>query len=93
MKSAYDKIAAGLEDAIAYAGGDTTRARVANVDVAQIRAATGKSQADFASRYGFSVRTVQEWEQGRRQPDGGSATLLRMIAADPRGVEAILERI
>ncbi|MEE2917169.1 MAG: transcriptional regulator [Pseudomonadota bacterium] len=93
MKSAYDKIAAGLEDAIAYAGGDTTRARVANVDVAQIRAATGKSQPDFASTYGFSVRTVQEWEQGRRQPDGGSATLLRMIAADARAVEAILERI
>jgi putative transcriptional regulator len=93
MKSAYDKIAAGLNDAIAYAGGDESRGRVANVDVASIRAATGKTQPEFASTYGFSIRTVQEWEQGRSQPNGGSATLLKMIAADRAGVEAILARI
>ena len=45
MKSAFDKIAAGLDDAIAFAQGDGERARVAKVvDIKAIRAARGLSQ-------------------------------------------------
>lgn len=78
VKSAFDKIAAGLEDAIAFAGGHAARGRVATVDVRAVRAATRLTQGAFARTYRFPVGTVRDWEQMRRQPDTGSATLLKM---------------
>lgn len=51
--------------------------------VAAARAATGLSQAAFASLLGVSVRTLQEWEQGRKAPSGAAATLLRVAARHP----------
>lgn len=93
MKSAFDKIAAGLEDAIAFAGGDEDRGRVATVDVRSVRAATKLTQDAFARTYRFPIGTVRDWEQKRRQPDTGSATLLKMIEVDPKGVEEIIARV
>ena len=93
MKSAYDKIAAGLEDAIAYAEGDKRRAREATVDVKAIRQASGMTQAAFAEAFGLRVATLRDWEQGRRRPDTGSVTLLKMIAADPGGVRRIMAKV
>lgn len=92
MKGAFDKIAADLDDAIAYAGGNTGRGRVASVDVKAIRKAAGKTQPEFAKAYGFPVGTVRDWEQGRRQPDSGSVTLLKMIETDPATVEALVAK-
>lgn len=90
-RSAFDKIAAGLEDAIAYAGGDSGRARVAvPIDVKAIRAATRKSQAQFADAYHLPVGTVRDWEQNRRQPDAPARVLLCLIRADPAGVERMI---
>jgi len=51
--------------------------------VAAARAATGLSQATFAKLLGVSVRTVQEWEQGRKVPSGAAATLLKVAARHP----------
>ena len=45
---------------------------------ARVRQATGLSQAEFAEILGVSVRTLQDWEQGRRKPSGAAATLLRI---------------
>ena len=56
--------------------------------VASIRAGTGLSQAKFASLLGVSVRTLQEWEQGRRAPTGAARTLLMVAAKNP---QALLE--
>lgn len=56
--------------------------------VASIRARTGLSQAKFAALLGVSVRTLQEWEQGRRAPSGAARTLL-MIA--DRNSQALLD--
>jgi putative transcriptional regulator len=51
--------------------------RVINVpSVAEIRERTGLSQARFATLLGVSVRTLQDWEQGRRAPSGAARTLL-----------------
>lgn len=88
----FNGIVAGLNDAVAYAKGDHSRGRVANVDVKAVRAATKLSQAKFADAYQFKAATVRDWEQGRRAPDTGSVTLLRMIKADPEGVQKILAK-
>ena len=56
--------------------------------VAAIRERTGLSQAEFASLLGVSVRTLQEWEQGRRTPSGAARTLLMVAAKNP---QALLE--
>ena len=52
-------------------------------DVAGLRAHFGLSQAKFAALLGISVDTLQNWEQGRRQPDGPAKVLLRVAAAHP----------
>lgn len=62
-------------------------ARVTNVpSVATIRERTGLSQAKFASLLGVSVRTLQEWEQGRRAPSGAARTLLTIAAKNPHAL-------
>jgi putative transcriptional regulator len=52
--------------------------------VATIREGTGLSQPRFAELLGVSVRTLQEWEQGRRAPSGAARTLLLIAARNPR---------
>lgn len=59
--------------------------RIVNVpDVKSIRESTGLSQAKFASLLGVSVRTLQDWEQGRRAPSGAARTLLVIAHKNPR---------
>jgi putative transcriptional regulator len=50
---------------------------------ARIRKAAGLSQSEFAEILGVSVRTLQDWEQGRRRPSGAAATLLRIAEKHP----------
>jgi putative transcriptional regulator len=58
------------------------------LDAAMIRERMGLSQAKFATLLGISPRTLQGWEQGRREPKGAERTLLRVAARHP---EALLE--
>jgi putative transcriptional regulator len=59
--------------------------RVVSVpSVTSIREGTGLSQAKFALLLGVSVRTLQEWEQGRRAPSGAARTLLLIAMKNPR---------
>jgi putative transcriptional regulator len=61
--------------------------RVVNVpSVATIRERTGLSQVKFSALLGVSVRTLQEWEQGRRAPSGAARTLLMVAAKNPRAL-------
>ena len=63
------------------------RGRVINVpDVASIRKKTGLSQARFAVLLGVSVRTLQDWEQGRRAPSGAARTLLMVADRNPHAL-------
>lgn len=68
-------------------------ARVTKVepnDVAQARHNTGLSQAEFAEVLSISKRTLQEWEQGRRQPSGAAQTLIRIAKRHPDVVREAL---
>ena len=61
--------------------------RVTNVpEVAAIREKTGLSQARFAHLLGVSIRTLQDWEQGRRVPSGAARTLLLVANNNPRAL-------
>lgn len=61
--------------------------RVVNVpDVAAVRQKTGLSQSQFAALLGVSVRTLQDWEQGRRAPSGAARTLLLVADRNPRAL-------
>ena len=54
--------------------------------VTSIREKTGLSQARFAQLLGVSVRTLQDWEQGRRAPSGAAKTLLTIADKNPRAL-------
>ncbi len=64
----------------------------APVDVRAIRQRLGKSQTEFARMIGVSVSTLQNWEQGRRRPDGPARALLKVAAENPEAVSAALGR-
>jgi putative transcriptional regulator len=69
-------------------------ARVTHVEVpplVEVRNRIGLSQAQFAKLLGVSVRTLQEWEQGRRQPSGAAKTLLRVAERHPEVLRELAE--
>lgn len=76
----------GVDDAALGPG----RYVAASPDVRALRERLGLSQEVFAARFGLALRTVQEWEQRRRVPDGPARTLLRVIGRDPAAVERAL---
>ena len=88
---AFEKIMAGLEDALAYADGDISRGtahqvKIANVDITHLREKLGLSQDRFAALFGLSSRTVRNWEQGVRHPEGPARILLQVIDREPEAV-------
>ena len=58
------------------------------IEAADARAKVGVSQSEFGAMFGVSVRTLQDWEQGRREPSGAARTLLRIAARTPDAVRA-----
>lgn len=92
--SAFEKIKAGLDDAIAFAGGDA-KAGAAHVpraiDVRAIRRSTGLTQAAFAMRYSLSLNRLRDWEQGRSRPDSAARAYLLVIEHEPQAVDRALK--
>lgn len=94
-RKAFDKIAAGLTDAMAIMEGraapETYRVHVpANVDVKAIRAKLNLTQGQFAARFGFSPGAVRDWEQGRKTPEKSNRVLLTIIERRPDVVTEVL---
>jgi putative transcriptional regulator len=55
-------------------------------DVRSLREGLGLSQSEFAALFGFNVRSVQDWEQGRRRPEIPIRAYLAVIRRDPQAV-------
>lgn len=72
-----------------FGGGEADRGVVGTVDARAVRDAMMMTQGAFAETCRFPVGTVRDWAQRRRQPDTGSATLLKMIQADPTMFSAV----
>jgi len=60
------------------------------VDVKAIRQSLGLSQSSFAARFGLSLHTLRNWEQGKRQPDPAARAYLRVIEKAPETVYEVL---
>ena len=89
-------VVAGLKQAVAHARGEISLPVrhydvPGPVDVKAIRAKSGFSQAEFAKRYGFSVRTLQDWEFGRTQPPSAVRAYLIVIDRFPDTVERAIK--
>lgn len=68
------------------------RARVHRPEVSEIaraRLVSGLSQSAFATLLGVSVRTLQDWEQGRREPSGAAKTLARVAERHPEVLQEL----
>jgi len=64
------------------------KTRVVSSPAVEARERTGLSQSQFAALLGVSVRTLQGWEQGRKQPSGAARTLLAVARTNPKALLA-----
>ena len=55
-----------------------------------LRERPGLTQSDFSQMIGVSIRTLQNWEQGRREPEGPAKALLRVVERNPQAVLSAL---
>lgn len=82
----------GMEMVAAHIRGEVTvpTVQVVHPNVKAIRTARSLSQAEFASKYGFNLRTLQDWEMGRARPPFALLSYLRVIEREPAAVERAL---
>lgn len=82
----YDDLSTSLNQALVIAKGNAQPSRQFTHDVPsikKIRAKTGLSQQQFADKLNISSRTLQNWEQGTRNPTGATITLMRLLDKQP----------
>ena len=85
----FDELVASVREGGAILRGETAPARAFVVDgpnVKRIRANYRLSQNEFAALLGISVKTLRNWEQGRRTPEGPARVLLQVAARHPDAV-------
>jgi putative transcriptional regulator len=92
-KVSFDKLAESVRQAGRIRRGEMKASRVFHfspADIKEIRLRLKKSQAEFALMIGVSLATLQNWEQGRRFPEGPARALLKIAAEKP---EAVIEAL
>ncbi|KQP43697.1 NadS family protein [Pseudorhodoferax sp. Leaf274] len=85
-KTLFEDLVGSLQEAKAIARGTAAASRRFHVtapDARAVRDRIGLSQSEFAKLMRVSVKTLQNWEQHRRQPTGPAAALLTIVAAAP----------
>ena len=95
MSDAGKRLVESAQQALDFAKGDAPtegyRVHIPDeIDVKKIREELNLSQSEFAQHFGFSVRTLQEWEQGRSVPRGAARNFLIVIRREPEMVRRAL---
>ena len=89
-KKAFAELASSVRDMGRHMrGAKVAGARVIRVrepNVRTIRRKSGLSQSQFAVLIGVSLRTLQNWEQGRTRPTGPARALLRIVEKNPKAI-------
>lgn len=93
MSEAFNRIRAGLEQAIAHAAGEPVEVvlhhptKIGHATepnpITLTRQRCGLSETEFAKALHITPRTLKQWEQGERKPSGTAATLLKIVARHP----------
>jgi DNA-binding transcriptional regulator YiaG len=92
MSELGQEILDGLHETLNFVKGHPTKGRASlmaggqEIDIRDIREQLGMTRDEFARAFHFKKKTVQNWEQGIRQPTEHTLAYLRLIAADPKGV-------
>ncbi len=85
----FDQLVASVKQAGAIKRGELKPGRMTQMDpedIRMIRRRLNKSQSEFALMIGVSVSTLQNWEQGRRRPEGPARALLKIASENPETV-------
>ena len=85
----FDQLVASVKQAGAIKRGKMKpgrRIQMDPADIKMIRKKLDKSQSEFALMIGVSVSTLQNWEQGRRRPEGPARALLKIASENPETV-------
>ena len=95
MSDLGESMLRGALEALAFAKGKADAKDCAvhipdEINVKRIRDNLHMTQKEFANHFGFSLRTVQEWEQGRVVPSGGTRAFLVVIDREPEAVKRAL---
>ena len=92
-KQHFEQLVKGVREMKRHMAGKTVRgARVTEQptpDVRTIREAAMVSQSQFARLIGVNLRTLQNWEQQRTRPTGPAKALLKIVASNPKAIEAL----
>jgi len=89
----FDELVASVKEGKAILRGEIPAARAFQVeplDIKHIRESYSLTQNQFAAMLGISVRTLRNWEQGRRVPEGPARVLLQVAAKHP---DAVLDAV
>ena len=92
-KELFEQLHQSMKQAVAIAKGEMQPSRVFTVelpDVKAVREKTGLSQSVFAAMIGVKVKTLQNWEQHRRNPSGAAAALLTIFDREPETAMKVL---
>jgi putative transcriptional regulator len=87
MTKAGERILRAAREALAFAKGEALEGFVVNTPEAIV---VKLSQDQFARSFGLPKRTIQDWEQGRRQLQGAARVLLKVIEKEPAAVRRAL---
>lgn len=94
MSTAGERILKSAKQALAFAEGAENHGCTVHIpediDVRRIRRKLEMTQRSFADYFGVNLRTVQDWEQGRRIPSGASRNFLFVIDREPEAVRRAL---
>ncbi|MDE0218487.1 MAG: NadS family protein [Spirochaetaceae bacterium] len=89
----FSELVASIKEAGDIKRGNREPSRVFEIrpaDIKAVRKRLQRSQSEFALMIGVSVATLQNWEQGRRRPDGPARAMLKVASENPEAVKQAL---